>query len=131
MDKKAQAHEQIVVLVDDDQFLRDMYALKFREQGFTVEPMSSVAEALERIRGGLVPSIILFDMVMPGQNGYDLLGALAEEKLAPNAIKIALSNEGQETDVDKAKALGAHGYIVKANTIPSEVVARVMELAAV
>lgn len=128
MKKEAQA--KTVVLVDDDQYLRDMYALKFREKGFEVEALGSVAEALEKLRGGLTPDIIVFDMVMPGASGYDLLEALAQEKLAPNAAKIALSNEGQDADVEKAAALGSHGYIVKANTVPSEVVTQVVELAA-
>lgn len=131
MEKKLKADEMTVVLVDDDQFLRDMYATKFREKGFTVEPLGSVGETLERLRGGLVPHVILFDMVMPGQSGYDLLSALSDEKLAPAALKIVLSNEGQGADIEKATALGAAGYIVKANTTPSEVVSRVMELAGV
>lgn len=119
-----------VLLVDDDQLLRDMYALKFRERGYEVDTASSVGEALERLRAGLSPEAIVFDMVMPGQGGYDLLEALVAEGLAPQARKVVLSNEGQDADVEKAKALGADGYIVKANTVPSAVVEEVIQLAA-
>jgi two-component system CheB/CheR fusion protein len=118
-----------VLLVDDDQFLRDMYALKFRERGFTVETSEGGSDALERLRGGLAPSIVLFDIVMPGLDGFEFLTRLKEEKLAEGAVTIALSNEGQGADVEKATSLGARGYIIKANTIPSEVVDKVIALA--
>jgi len=119
---------KLVLLVDDDQFLRDMYALKFKEKGFAVETATSGSEAIERLKGGLNPSIILFDLVMPGIDGYEFLETMRDQKLAPGAAKITLSNQGLDTDVEKTKALGAAGYIVKANTIPSEVVAQVIAL---
>lgn len=121
-------NDQTVLLVDDDQFLRDMYAVKFKEKGFTVEAAQSGAEAVDRLKAGLMPSIILFDLVMPGLDGYEFLEALRDQKLGESAQKIALSNQGQDADREKAFALGAAGYIVKANTIPSEVVAQVMTI---
>ncbi len=122
-------NKQTLLLVDDDQFLRDMYSVKFREAGFSVEMAESGTEALERLRGDFNPDIILFDVVMPGMDGYAFLEALTEEKLAGSAVKIALSNQGGDADIEKAKALGAKDYIVKANSIPSEVVARVLAIA--
>lgn len=121
------ADEKKILIIDDDKFLRDMYALKFKEQGFTVETAESVAEGLERVRGGLTPSAIIFDVVMPGQDGYALLEGLRKENLAPDAVKVALSNQGQDKDIERAMELGASAYIVKANSIPSEVVKKVLE----
>lgn len=40
-----------------------------------------------------------------------------------------LSNQGQVSDIDKAKKYGIHGYIVKASTIPSEVLKEVLNIA--
>lgn len=123
-----QAQAKIVLLVDDDQFLRDMYALKFKEKGFQVETAQGGAEGIDRLKGGLKPAIILFDLVMPGIDGFEFLETIGSEKLAENAFKIALSNQGLDADREKAEALGAKGYIIKANTIPSEVVTKVLEL---
>ncbi len=125
-----QPSEKSILLLDDDELLRDMYSVKFKEQGFTVETADSVENGLERLRGGLSPQAIVFDMVMPGRDGYDFLETMMSEKLAPQATKIALSNQGGDTDVEKAKALGATGYIIKANSVPSEVVAKVIALLA-
>jgi len=51
-----------------------------------------------------------------------LLRLLKEEKLAPNALLVALTNQGADEEREKTEELGAHEYIVKATTIPSEVV---------
>lgn len=123
-----QPSKKSILLLDDDELLRDMYSVKFKEQGFIVETADSVENGLERLRGGLSPHAIVFDMVMPGRDGYDFLETMMSEKLAPQAIKIALSNQGGDTDVEKARALGATGYIIKANSVPSEVVAKVIAL---
>ena len=65
-----------VMIIDDDRFLLDMYTLKFKECGCTVEAISDPKAALEKIRGGQVPNIILLDVVMPEMNGFEFLEAL-------------------------------------------------------
>ncbi|MFM2374665.1 MAG: hypothetical protein RLZZ234_660 [Candidatus Parcubacteria bacterium] len=117
-----------IFLVDDDTFLLDMYAAKFSGTGHTVETAKSVEEALEKLRGGGMYDALLLDMVLPGMTGLDLLNAVRTEKLAVNAKAIVLSNQGDQTDIDAAMAAGAHGYIVKAHMIPSEVVAKVVSI---
>lgn len=124
-------NKHTILLVDDDQFLRDMYSVKFREHGFEVETAESASEAFDRIKGGFAPDIILFDVVMPGMDGYGFLEKLKTENVGATAIKIALSNQGGDSDIEKAKSLGASDYIIKANTTPSEVVSRVLQSAGI
>jgi len=50
-----------------------------------------------------------------------MLEIIKREELVPNAILIALSNQGEDHDIEMAKKLGTTEYIVKANMIPSEV----------
>lgn len=114
-----------VLLVDDDKFLLDMYSLKFTQEGFTVIPCFSVKEALDALRGGAKPDAILFDITMPGQDGFQLLTSIRDEKLQGNARLIALTNQSNEADRKHAADLGAQKYVVKASMIPSEVVALV------
>ena len=114
--------------MDDDSFLLDMYALKFTQTGLEVTTGLGALPALEKLRGGYVPDIILLDIVMPGMDGFEFLAKMKEEKLADNAIKIILSNRGAETDVKRGSELGASGYIVKASTTPSEVLTQVSEI---
>jgi len=65
---------------------------------------------------------------MPGMDGFEFLGKMKDEKLAPTAVKIILSNRGAETDVKRGTELGASGYIVKASTTPSEVLTHVTDI---
>jgi putative two-component system response regulator len=117
-----------ILIVDDDSFLLDMYALKFIKSNFNVSTALGSEIALEKLRGGDKPEIILLDIMMPVMDGFELLEKIKEEHLAPNAVFIFLSNRGQPSDVTRAKELGASGYIVKASCIPSEVIEKVVEI---
>ena len=78
-------------------------------------------EALRKLKDGFAPDAIVLDIVMPGMDGIELLEKIRAEKLSPNSVIVFLTNQGQPSDIEKAKSLGASGYIVKASTIPSEV----------
>ena len=117
-----------ILIVDDDSFLLDMYALKFSQSGFAVTSALGAMPALEKLRGGFVPDIMVTDIVMPVVDGFEMLGKMKAEGLAQNAVKVILSNRGQESDIKQGNELGASGYIVKASTTPSEVVAQVTQI---
>jgi CheY-like chemotaxis protein len=111
-----------VYLVDDDRFLLDLYAVKFKNAGHDVTLFSGGEELLAALRkGGAVPNLILLDIIMPGMTGFETLESLRKENLAKGSKVIFLSNQGQNSDIEKAKQLGADGYIIKASAIPSEV----------
>lgn len=114
-----------ILIVDDDSFLLDMYALRFTQAGFDVETAQSASQTIEKLRAGLVPTVCLFDVVMPSTDGFEMLEAINQEGLIPNVLKIYLSNLGQDQDKARGKALGAVSYIVKANSTPGQVVEQV------
>ncbi len=122
--------KQTVLILDDDQFLLNMYSLKFKNSGFEVETINNATLALQKIRDGFLPSIILCDLVMPTMDGLTFIKELKDEHLSPKSAIVVLSNQSQSTDIDQAKALGVDGYIVKASTIPSEVVEEVKKILA-
>lgn len=114
-----------ILIVDDDKFLLNMYSLKFTKNNFQVDSAVSGEEALAKIKEGYNPDIILLDIVMPGMDGFEVLDNLKKNNIAPNAMIIMLTNQGQLADIEKAKTFGINGYIIKATTIPSEVVQEV------
>ena len=115
-------------LVDDDRFLLDMYAIKFKNAGHDVTAFQSGEEVLAALRKEPLPGAMLIGVVMPGMTGFELLETMRRENLAPQTKVIVLSNQGQDTDLDKAKELGAAGYIIKASAIPSEVYAETISI---
>jgi CheY-like chemotaxis protein len=119
-----------VLLLDDDKFLLDMYALKFTSEGYTVHACFSTDEALEVLHGDWQPDLVLFDITMPGKDGFNFLQTMHDDHLAKDALKIPLTNQSSDAEKEKAKGLGADDYFVKATMIPSEVVNKVGELLA-
>lgn len=117
-----------ILLVDDDAFLRDMYAVKFGEDGHEIQVAKSGENALEVLRESEF-DVVLLDIVMPGISGVELLQQIKKEKLGGNPVCIVLSNQGEESDIEAAKNVGAAGYIIKAELIPSEVVTTVKKIA--
>ncbi|TAJ15450.1 response regulator [Patescibacteria group bacterium] len=118
-----------ILIIDDDRFLLDMYALKFKAGGCDVDVSFDPANALEKLRKGASPNIILLDVVMPSMSGFEFLEAVRKENLAKDASVIMLSNQGSQEDIDKAMQLGAAGYIIKASSIPSEVLEKALSIA--
>jgi CheY-like chemotaxis protein len=118
-----------ILIVDDDKFLLSMYSMKFSKEGMDVTAIPSPNEALEKLKGGFAPDIIILDIVMPEMDGIELLSKIRKDKLCPNAVVIILSNQGQPSEIDRAKEFGIAGYIVKATTIPSEVLHEVVRIA--
>src|SRR3989344_1448220 len=114
-----------VLLLDDDQFLLNMYALKFQKSGYDVDSATSGSNALEKLRAGGIYDAIIFDVVMPAMDGFEFAETIKKEKLSPRSILVALTNQGQAEDIERGKKIGVDGYIVKASAIPSEVVAEV------
>ena len=110
-----------ILIIDDDKFLLDMYAVKFKGAGFDVNLSSSGADAFEKINNGFVPDIILLDIVMPEMTGVEVLERLHKESRIKDCSIIVLSNQESSKEVNEIKKIGVDGYIIKAKTIPSEV----------
>ncbi len=116
-----------VLLVDDDKFLLEMYGMKFTKEGFAVQTSFAVHDALAQLRKGYSPDVVIFDIVMPDEDGFSFLETMRAEKLAEGAYKIALTNQSTDAEKKRALDLGADEFIVKATMIPSEVVAAVQQ----
>lgn len=117
-----------ILIVDDDKFLLSMYAAKFKNAGFEVDVAPGGAEALSKLQEGKTPDIIILDLIMPGMDGYEFLAKVREQKLSPKTTIVVLTNQGLPEDIEKAKKYNVQGYIVKASTIPSEVLEEVIKI---
>jgi len=116
-------------IVDDDPFLLDMYNLKFQQAGHNVACFTEGDKALDTLRKEHDFDALLLDIVMPNITGYDVLRTIREENLCGTKTSIViLSNQGQEKDIEEARAYGIDSYLVKANTLPSEVLEKVTRI---
>jgi CheY-like chemotaxis protein len=80
------------------------------------------AEAgLKILHDGYVPDAMLIDVIMPGMDGIEFVSTLRKENIASKSVIIMLTNQGMPEDIARAKKLNVDGYIIKATTIPSDV----------
>jgi len=125
---KESQKERKILLVDDDNFLLDMYSMKFTREGYNVVTATSPDDAIEKLDGGYNPDILIFDLIMPKMNGIELFKKLKEDGLVNETVNVILTNQGKASDLEQVKDLGVDGYIVKALHAPSEVVEKVTEI---
>ena len=118
-----------ILIVDDDKFLLEMYRKKFDHYGIVPELSVGSEDALTKLRGGFAPDVLVLDIIMPGVDGLELLETVRKENLSQKSIVIMLTNEGESSKIEKAKSLGAVGYIIKATSIPSEVTEEIIRIA--
>jgi len=118
-----------VLYVDDDQLLLDMYRIKFSNEGYDIKIAESGEAGLKILREGYQPDIFLVDILMSEMDGHDFVLAIKREKLIPqNAIVVMLTNQTLTDDVNRAREQDVDGYIIKAMTIPSQVVKEVEKI---
>ncbi len=111
---------QTVLVVDDDEAIVELMRDFLENDGFRVEVAHDALQALTVMRDKPVDCILL-DVMMPGQNGFELCREIRAQSDVP-----ILFLSARDDDVDKIRGLGLGGddYIVKTAS-PAEVVARV------
>jgi len=71
-------------------------------------------EAIERLRqGGTKPNLILTDLKMPRVNGFELLSLVKNDPGLGSIPTVIFSSSNEESDLERANALGANAYHVK------------------
>jgi DNA-binding response OmpR family regulator len=112
-----------VLIVEDNETLNEAYKLILEKDGHDVTTAFNGEEGLEKLKD-FKPNLILLDMLMPKMDGLDFLRNFDSTKFPATTI-IILSNLNEDEQVEEARKLGAHRYILKANTSPRELAARV------
>lgn len=116
-----------VMIVEDDFFVSDIYETKFRHEGCEVVTVGDGAKALEKLKNGFIPDVILLDIIMPNMDGREFLEEIQKMPTLSSIPILVLSNLSQEEDVKGSLALGAKDYIVKSHLTPTEVFNRVCQ----
>ncbi|PIR78042.1 MAG: response regulator [Candidatus Magasanikbacteria bacterium CG10_big_fil_rev_8_21_14_0_10_36_16] len=114
----------LVLLIEDDTFLGNIYKTKFEMEKFKVIVATDGLEGLEMAKKKK-PDIILLDILMPKMDGFEVLENLKKDKSLVSIPVVLLTNLGQKDDVDKGLGLGAVDYLIKAHYKPSETVDKV------
>jgi len=116
-----------IILIEDDEFLFDVYKLKLEKENFKVEVVRDGSRALEKIKEQK-PDMILLDIVLPNLDGWEILKQIKSNDEIKNIPVIILSNLAQEEQIKKSLKLGAIKYLVKSQYMPSEIIKEIKEI---
>ena len=115
------------MVVEDDPLLSDLVARKFTAENFDMVYAPSGEDALEKIAHEEKPRLILLDIRLPGIDGFEVLRQIKANPETATIPVIVFSNFGEESDLEKARELGAERFIVKISLTLDELVAVVKE----
>ncbi|MDE2188764.1 MAG: response regulator, partial [Patescibacteria group bacterium] len=113
-----------ILWVEDDKFISEILSKKFALLGYDLVKANNGTEALT-LAENVTPDIVMLDIVMPDVNGFDVLQKLKMKEKYKDVPFIMLSNLSSPSDIEKAKKLGAVGFIVKAVVSLDEIVSQV------
>lgn len=116
--------KQEILIIEDDQFLQKAYRLSFNKAGFGVEIEGDGSEAVNSIIK-IQPSLILLDIILPGRNGFEILGEVKKNREIQEIPVMIITNLEQKEDVTKGFSLGAIDYIPKSATPIHEIIKKV------
>lgn len=114
-----------ILIVEDDQFLREFYQELLTAEGYTVDTAVDGVMAMDKIKEGGF-GLIMLDIMMPKKDG---LQVLREMKIMtpnkPNGSVVVLTNLGHDAIIKQCFELGASGYLVKSAMNPDQVLTEI------
>ena len=113
-----------VLIVEDDEFLLQMYSTKLELEGFKVLEAVNGLQGLKTAQKEK-PDLILLDLNLPEMNGFEVLSNLKREDDTKDIKVLILTNYSQKEDIDRCLSLGADDYLIKAHFVPSEVISKI------
>ena len=114
-----------ILLVEDDKFLSEILVKRLGESGeFDIKLSETTQKALDLLEQETV-DLILLDLILPGMDGFEFLKRAKDNPKISTIPIIVLSNLSQETEIEKAKNLGAKDYLIKANFTTKEIIEKI------
>jgi DNA-binding response OmpR family regulator len=116
-----------IMIVEDDHFLSSLVKTRLEKDGFSVIQAFDGNQAIEMLRTE-VPNLVMLDLIMPKVNGFEVLKTISSTPGLELIPVVIVSNLAQDSDIQKAKELGAKEYFVKVKVSIDDLVAKIKSL---
>jgi DNA-binding response OmpR family regulator len=116
----------IVLIVDDDERLREYVRVNLEMEGYTVHEAGSADEGM-KVLDELRPDLVLLDVMMPRVDGWEMLQLMHERHGVGSIPVVMFSGKVDEAAADEAAERGAQGFIGKPFD-PQELIAQTKQL---
>ncbi len=122
-----QSNRGVVFVVDDEGLIAKTLAMILSQTGFAASAFEDPYQALGAAAGGLVPDLLISDVVMPGMSGIDL--AIQFRGEYPGCKVLLFSGQAATADMLATAKLHGHDFEVLAKPVhPSDLLARLRDL---
>lgn len=115
-----------ILLVEDEPTLQKTLSLALQHEGYEVKNALD-GEAGLKLARETNPDLILLDLILPKMDGFEVLDELKKDDATKDIPVLVLTNLESTQDIEKALALGATNYLVKANYDLKDVIEKVKE----
>ena len=101
-----------IYIVEDDINIREIERYALKNSGYEVEEFEGSTPFFKRMEKN-IPSLILLDIMLPGEDGLDILTRIRADKATADVPVIMVTAKTSELDKVKGLDLGADDYITK------------------
>lgn len=116
---------KIVLIVEDDQLMREFYKDAFIKEGYEVYVAENGQIGLEMVKAHK-PNVVLLDLIMPVMDGKTMLHTLRGIPEFKQLPIIVLTNAGDAQNIRETKFYdNANEFLIKSNVTPEEIVGKV------
>ena len=114
-----------ILIVEDNLSLNKAYKDKFTSSGFDVDIAIDGDEAIAALKRRPLPNLIILDLIIPKRDGYQVLEDVKASRVWKKIPVVIASNLGEETNMEKAKRMGAVDYFVKSDVTLEDLVHKI------
>jgi len=109
-----------ILVVEDDQFIRDLYVELLTDEGYKVDWGQNGIEGYKKMsKGGY--DLVLLDIIMPEMDGMQVMIKLSENTpKQPNKHIIFMTNLGEDKTLSEGKKLGVESHLIKSDLTPDQ-----------
>lgn len=125
MDQMADSRK--IMVIEDDRFLSSLIKARLEKDSLNVTQAFDGEEAIKLLKQDR-PDVVILDLIMPRVTGFEVLETISLSPELNQIPVVILSNLAQDSDIQKAKRLGAVEYFVKVRVSIDDLVNKVMSL---
>ncbi len=110
-----------IAIVEDDRAISQLYQIKFKKEGYTVEVAENGKDGLV-LAEKMKPDVVLLDLMMPEMTGGEMLKVLRKTEWGKDVKVVILTNVSVDEAEPEIKGQNIQGFILKAHYTPQQVV---------
>jgi len=101
-----------VLVVDDDDVIRQLITVNLELEGFEVVPAVDGQDALDKVKDAHV-QVVTLDVMMPRVDGWEAAARLRADPQTAHVKIVLLSARAQEADIQRGEKIGVDAYLTK------------------